>query len=137
MPPWPVSTTTMPLSGTCRVNSAQMRSGRIGTASEVSAGWYFAAHSLQIFCSSIQALRVLALARSAAEHARKRDLGVAVDAGEERIVAAERLGSMSIWTAGVPICGTAQKCVVMPPVSLPMKQTRSAPLTTWLALSRE
>ena len=44
---------------------------------------------------------------------------------------------MSIWIAGVPIFGTAQKCVVMPPVSVPMKQTRSARLTARLALSRE
>ena len=29
---------------------------------------------------------------------------------------------MSIWIAGVPIFGTAQKCVVMPPVVVPMKQ---------------
>jgi hypothetical protein len=33
---------------------------------------------------------------------------------------------MSIWIAGVPMAGTAQKWVVMPPVSVPMKQTRSA-----------
>src|SRR6266404_845938 len=44
---------------------------------------------------------------------------------------------MSIWIAGVPILGTAQKCVVMPPVSVPMKQTRSARFTTRFALSRE
>ncbi len=46
-------------------------------------------------------------------------------------------GSMSIWIDGVPIFGTAQKCVVMPPVVVPMKQMRSAALTTLLALSRE
>ena len=94
MPPWPVSTTTMPLSGTCRVSSAQMRSGRIGTASEVSAGWYFAAHSLQIFCaSSIQALRVPALARSAAVSMRASvTLASPLTPASERIVAAERLG---------------------------------------------
>ncbi len=44
---------------------------------------------------------------------------------------------MSIWMAGVPIGGTAQKWVVMPPVWVPMKQTRSARLTTWFAQSRE
>ena len=44
---------------------------------------------------------------------------------------------MSIWIAGVPIGGTAQKCVVMPPVSEPTKHTRSALLTTRFALSRE
>ena len=31
---------------------------------------------------------------------------------------------MSICTAGVPIFGTAQKCVVMPPVSVPMRPER-------------
>nr|WP_255282026.1 hypothetical protein [Actinomadura madurae] len=44
---------------------------------------------------------------------------------------------MSTWTAGVPIGGTAQKWVVMPPVLVPRKQTRSARPTTALALSRE
>ena len=44
---------------------------------------------------------------------------------------------MSICTAVTPIFGTAQKCVVMPPVSVPMKHTVSASLTTRLALSRE
>ena len=93
MPAWPVSTTTMASSGTWRVSSAQMRSGRIGTASEVSAELYFAYHSLQMSCaSSTQALRLPALARSACgQHARQHDLGVAVDGGLQRIVAAERL----------------------------------------------
>nr|WP_246274226.1 hypothetical protein [Phytohabitans houttuyneae] len=44
---------------------------------------------------------------------------------------------MSIWTVGVPIGGTAQWWVVMPPVAVPTKQTRSARATTWLAHSRE
>src|SRR2546427_760023 len=39
--------------------------------------------------------------------------------------------------AGIPIFGTAQKCVVIPPVSVPMKHTRSACPTTRFALSRE
>ena len=44
---------------------------------------------------------------------------------------------MSIWIAGVPIFGTAQKCVVIPPVAVPTKQTTSARLTTRFAVSRE
>ncbi len=73
MPAWPVSTTTMPLSGTWRVSSWQMRSGRIGAASEVSAALYFAAHSWQIFCASAtQALRLPAEPRSAAASMRAR-----------------------------------------------------------------
>ena len=44
---------------------------------------------------------------------------------------------MSICTADTPILGTAQKCVVMLPVSVPMKHTVSAWATTRLALSRE
>ncbi len=39
--------------------------------------------------------------------------------------------------AVAPIFGTAQKCVVMPPASVPMKHTRSACATIRLALSRE
>ncbi len=44
---------------------------------------------------------------------------------------------MSIWIAGVPMAGTFQMWVVIPPVSVPMKQTRSASSTTWLAEPRE
>ena len=44
---------------------------------------------------------------------------------------------MSIWIAATPTFGTAQKCVVMPPASVPTKQTRSAAATTRFALSRE
>src|SRR6267143_449829 len=59
MPAWPVSTSTMPSSGTCFVSSPHMRSGRIGTASDSSAGLYFAYHSLPIerACST-QGLRI-------------------------------------------------------------------------------
>ena len=45
------------------------------------------------------------------EHARQRDLGIAIDAREKRIVAADRLRIDVVWIAGVPIFGTAQKCV--------------------------
>ena len=66
MPPWPVSTTTMPLSGTCLVSSWQMRSGRIGTASDSIAGLYCTSQSLQIArTSDAQTSRRDALLRSA------------------------------------------------------------------------
>ncbi len=66
MPAWPVSTSTMPSSGTCFVSSAHMRSGRIGTASDSSAGLYFAYHSLTIACAfSTQGLRFAAVFASA------------------------------------------------------------------------
>src|SRR2546421_54697 len=44
---------------------------------------------------------------------------------------------MSIWIATTPALGTAQKCVVMPPASVPTKQTRSAAATTRFAHARE
>jgi hypothetical protein len=68
MPAWPVSTTTIASSGTCFDSSWQMRSGRIGTASDSSAGLYFPYHSLQMACAcATQALRLPALALSAAD----------------------------------------------------------------------
>ena len=53
------------------------------------------------------------------------------------VMAGLMLASLSSWTAVLPIGATAQKGVVIPPVSVTMKQTRSAPLITRLALSRE
>ena len=46
-------------------------------------------------------------------------------------------GSISIWMALEPIGGTCQKWVVMPPVLLPIKQIKSASLTTRFAEPRE
>ena len=130
MPAWPVSTTTMASSGTCCDSSWHMPLGpdrhRVGLEQRL------------VLCRttrrrspaprSTHGLRCAALrAIGLRQHARQRHLGVAVDARP----AADSCGrappaSMSIWIAGVPIFGTAQKWVVMPPVSVPMKQTRSA-----------
>ena len=44
---------------------------------------------------------------------------------------------MSIWMAGVPIFGTAQKCVVMPAGLGADEADEVGWLTTRLALSRE
>src|SRR5438067_643550 len=49
MPACPVSASTIASSGTWRESSAQMRSGRIGAASDSSIARYFARHSSQIF----------------------------------------------------------------------------------------
>jgi hypothetical protein len=73
MPACPVSTTTMASSGTCSESSRQMRSGRIGTASEVIAARYLSCHSAQIFAASaVHGLRLPAVPRSAAAIIRAR-----------------------------------------------------------------
>src|SRR5262249_45292348 len=62
MPAWPVSTTTIASSGTCRLNSLQMRAGWIGTASDSSIGLYLAYQSVRsAVISLIQGARLTAL----------------------------------------------------------------------------